>query len=82
MERTRPVTIATPVNKPPEAQSLRELRATAIWRRTELLAVILSTKLYYTILYRLYTGVDTSVLLGVKMSTRGNPSTIAFMTVY
>ena len=48
---TRPVTIATPVNKStPDGRSAP--RTTAILRRTELLAVILSIKLYYTIIYR------------------------------
>ena len=48
---TRPVTIATPVNKStPDGRSAP--RPAAIRRRTELLAVILSIKLYYIIIYR------------------------------
>ena len=48
---TRPVTIATPVNKStPDGRSAP--RPTAIRRRTELLALILSIQLYYTIIYR------------------------------
>ena len=47
----RPVTIATPVNKStPDGRSAP--RPAAIRRRTELLALILSIQLYYTIIYR------------------------------
>ena len=50
---TRPVTIATPVNKS-TSDGRSAPRTTAIRRRTELLAVILSIKLYHAIIYRTF----------------------------
>ena len=77
LEHTRPV--ATPVNKPREAQSLRELTRCQTMslsvrgELTEKKAVDPSvTKFIPFILGN--TGVNTSVLLGVKCPHRANPT--------
>ena len=60
LEHTRSETIATPVNEPRSPIPMRAPRATAILKRTELLAVILYIQLYtpYT---RVYPGLHQCV---------------------